>query len=250
MRRFQVSGLILTSFFLASAGRAPAEETPRALIEKAIRAHGGQEKLARYKAVRTKTRGSMDVNGISVTYTSRAAAQLPSQLRNELSVSAGGIKVAALEVLSGDKAWLRAMGETQELSEERVAELRETLYAAGIGSLTPLLEAGAYTLTPLASLKVQGRPALGVRVVSERHKDIDLYFDDESGLLVMSRRRSLDANGKGVLLETFYRDFKKIDGLQTATRLLLFHDGKKAMEGFVTEIQFVDKLEDGEFARP
>src|SRR6267378_1045663 len=105
MRRFQVSGLILTSLFLASAGHAPAEETPRALIEKAIKAHGGQEKLARYKAVRTRTRGSMDVNGISVSFASRAAAQLPSQLRSELSVNVGGIKVTALEVLNGDKAW-------------------------------------------------------------------------------------------------------------------------------------------------
>src|SRR4051794_34514156 len=119
MRSFPWSVLTLAPLLIGWTGSAFAEDTPRAVIDKAVEAHGGQAKLAKHKAVRTRTRGSMEVNGLAVSFTSRAAAQLPAQLRNELSVNVGGIKVTALEVLNGDRAWLRTMGETQDLSEER-----------------------------------------------------------------------------------------------------------------------------------
>jgi len=114
------------------AGRAPADDTPRAVIDRAIQAHGGKEKLERYNAVRTTTEGSTRVNGLAATFVTRSAAQYPGQMRNEVTLTVAGVRVTTVQVLDGDRAWVRAMGETQDVNGVTLTELQGSLYAAGV----------------------------------------------------------------------------------------------------------------------
>jgi hypothetical protein len=235
---------------LAGAGTVSAQENPKDVIQRAIKAHGGADKLSKYNAVRTRTRGSVDFNGVYVAFTSEAVAQLPGQMKNSLELTIHGQRVTARQVLNGDKAWLSALGETQELPAEVVAEMKESLYAAAVQSLTPLLNEQGYTLALLGPAKVRGREAVGVKVSSAGHKDINLYFDRQTNLLVMSARRSLDSNRSEVFLETIFSDFRETEGLQVARTVVLYHDGKRCLEGTVTDIRFAEKFDDTEFAKP
>ena len=53
-----------------------------------------------------------------------------------------------------------------------------------------------------------------------------------------------------VLEEVFYRDYKDIKGIKTASKLLLKRDGKKFVESEMTEMEYVDALDDSLFEKP
>jgi hypothetical protein len=226
-------------------------EDPSDLVRRAIKAHGGADKLSQYKAVRTKTKGTVAFNGTVVPFTSDAVAQQPDQLRNDLEMTVRVQRVRIVQVLNGDKAWVSALGQTQELQGKLLAELKETLYAAKIESLVPLLDGNQFTLSLIGPKKVFGQEAMGVKVASPGHKDINLYFDKQSGLLIMTQRQSLSGEGKEVNLETVYRDFGDVDGLQVAKKVVLYQDGKEYLDGAVTSIEFLKtKVDESQFARP
>ena len=155
-----------------------------------------------------------------------------------------------MQVLDGDKGWVRIMGKTREITGVTLTELPGDFVRCWRREPDTLLEGRSYTLTTLAGRKVGGRTAAGVRVASKGHPDIDLFFDKESGLLVASRRQSLNAEGRDVTLETTYQDYKDFEGIKVATSLVLSHDGEKVMEGKVRDIRFLEKLEKKDFMKP
>jgi hypothetical protein len=51
-----------------------------------------------------------------------------------------------------------------------------------------------------------------------------------------------------VLEETYHSEFKKVQGIQTPTRLEVKHDDKKFMTVNLSDIELLEKLDDKEFA--
>ena len=113
-----------------------------------------------------------------------------------------------------------------------------------------MLKDKAYTLAPLGEIRVNGRPAIGVKVSAKGQTDIDLYFDKTSMMLVKSARWSLTPTGKEVNLEILYSDYKESAGVKQPMTHRLLHDGKKFIDMEVAEIRLVDKIGDEEFAKP
>jgi hypothetical protein len=92
---------------------------------------------------------------------------------------------------------------------------------------------------------------VGVKVSSKGHRDVTLYFDKGSGLLVKTERRALDPKSKQeVPEERVISDYRDLDGLQSPRKAVVTMDGKKVMEAEATEVKFLDKLDDSVFARP
>ena len=115
----------------------------------------------------------------------------------------------------------------------------------------PLLKDKAYTLSALKEVKVNGKAAVGVKVAAKGHKDIELYFDKDSGLQVKTVRVSLDPQTmKDVSYEVIYSDIKEFNGVKHATKALVNQDGKKYMEMEITEFKALDKVDEKEFAKP
>lgn len=247
----RVTTLLTTALTVLVAWTASgAAQEPKDAIEKAVKAHGGADRLAMYKAAQSRTLGLVNLMGTDVSYTSNAYMQLPAQMRNEMEVEIKGQRVTAVEVLNGDKAWLRTMGETRDLTGSILAEMLESAYAARVQSLLPLQQEKDFTLTALGTSKVGGKDAVGVKVASAGHKDISLYFDKENSLLVKSARRSVDANGREVFLESVFSNYKAVDGIQVPMKLTMYHDGKRFLDGVVTEMRHLEKVEDKQFEKP
>jgi outer membrane lipoprotein-sorting protein len=235
---------------LALAGRAAAQDEARAIIERAVKASGGEQKLAKLKAVKAKFKGMGEFAGNRVALNGDIAIQMPRQMRVDAQAEIQGQNVTILTVVNGDKAWLQVLGETTELKGEELEDEKEGLYAEHIQSLVPLLRDKSFTLTAIGEVKVNGRDAMGVRVASKGHKDVNLYFDKSTALLAKQERRSLDEAKNEVTEETFYSDHKDVDGVKVPMKTMVHHDGKMFLEIEVTEYQFLDRIDDGEFARP
>ena len=90
-----------------------------------------------------------------------------------------------------------------------------------------------------------------MKVTRKGRRDIDLYFDKESGLLVKTETRVKDeGSGQEVSEETFVTDYKEVQGVKQATRFTINRDGKPFMEGEATDIGLAEKLDASVFAKP
>jgi hypothetical protein len=100
---------------------------------------------------------------------------------------------------------------------------------------------------------VDGKKADVVIVTPQslKDKEFKFFFDQKSRLLVKTSRRGLAPGQAGdsveVLEESYHSDFKKVNGVQTAMKLVVNHDGKKFMTVNVTDAELLEKIDDKEF---
>src|SRR5262249_33308325 len=92
-----------------------------------------------------------------------------------------------------------------------------------------------FRLAPLGEVAVDGRPARGVKVSREGHRDVDLYFDREKSLLVKTQTRVKDDDGQEVTEETFLSDYKEAQGTNQAMKVVVQRDGELYVESEVPE---------------
>jgi hypothetical protein len=234
---------------VVGAARADEQADLHKIIDKAIKAHGA-DKARKDKASTFKIKGTVHVNGMDLDFTGDFQTQEPDKLHSVQDISLGGNEIKIVTVLNGDKAWVNVMGNTMELDKDAVAATKEDFYAGKVSDLTVLKEKG-YKLAALAEKKVGDRAAVGVSVAHEGHKDIFLYFDKETSMLLMSERQAKDPmGGQEYKQETHYGDYKEVDGVKRPYKVTIKRDGEKYVEAEVTEFKTVDKFEDSTFQKP
>ncbi|HXG10130.1 MAG TPA: hypothetical protein VNK04_10105 [Gemmataceae bacterium] len=224
----------------------PAE--PRALIEKAIQARGGAAKLNQFKAATWKGAGKFHGLGEAIDLTGEWAVQPPEQSRSRVEFEFNGMKFQRLVVVNGDKGWVKLNDAVQDMDKEQLAEEKSLAYAV---RLTPLVTDKAYQLAPLGETKIGDRPAVGVKASHKDRRDVNLYFDKETGLLLKSETRVRDVlTGQEVGQETFYSDYKEVGGLKHPMKIIIRRDDRPFLEIQWSDFQPHDKLDDGVFAKP
>jgi len=228
-----------------------ADKEVRAVVEKAIKAHGGADKLAKFKGAVVKGKGSADIGGMNVEYTSTTTLQLPDRMRLDVDLDVNGMKITFTQVLNGHKGWIKLLDKTKEMEKDHVAEAREQAHAAWVATLAPLTDK-EFKLGSLGESKIDGKEAIGVQVARKDRRDVNLFFDKKSGMLLKSEFRTKDllGDGKEFTAETFYSDYKEIDGAQHAMKQTQKRDGKDFGKNEISEIEKKDKFEDSVFAKP
>jgi hypothetical protein len=243
-----VASLSLT---LAGASRADDQKEMRLVLDKAIKAAGGEEKLGKLAAQTFKVKGKFYGMGEGIDYTGDFAVQLPDKMRFEIAVEVNGMKFSFAQGIDGDKGWVKMQDKAEDAGKDALAELKEELHASQAESLLPLKE-NRFRLEPLGEVKVNGKPAVGVRASHKGRRDINLFFDKETWLLVKSERvvKDLMAGDQEFTHETFYSDYKDVNGTKQPTKLLINRDGKKDLDGEITDVEAKEKLDDATFAKP
>jgi hypothetical protein len=237
---------------LAAGGVARGEDTVAAVLDRAIKAHGGAEKLAPKAAVRTKTKGTIELAG-GLPYTEEVTIQGQDQLKSVVTVEIMGQSVAVTTIFNRDKGWINAQGQTKDMDEKLLAEIKEALYGMHLARFTALKDNKdkVFDVSLVGNDKVEGRDVVGIRVASKGHKDVNLYFDKKTGLLAKITRMALDPmTGQEVTEERIIQEYQDIDGLKVAKKVLVNRDGKKFVEAEVLEVKSLDKLDESEFAKP
>src|SRR5947207_9995724 len=98
---------MLLSFFglgllLIVSSSLKAQDDFRAVIDKAIKAQGGEERINKHKAGTTKSKGTVDVQGMSIDFTEEAAFHLPNKVRSTQQLDIMGTPVKIIVGLDGD----------------------------------------------------------------------------------------------------------------------------------------------------
>ncbi|HMF12563.1 MAG TPA: hypothetical protein VKE94_09665 [Gemmataceae bacterium] len=245
MRRFLAALLVI-----GSSGYVCAEDDARAVIAKAVTAQGGEAKLSRIRAARSTLRGTLYDGNREVPFTSEITLQLPGQIKIALSLKTAPKAKTIVEVVDGDKGWIRIDGQVNETDPASLARTRQQLYLSRVSRLAPLLEDKDFELTTLKETKVEQRPAAGVRVASKGQKDIDLYFDKESDLLVKIEYVTKNNQGREVTQEDYFSNYAAFSGVKLPKKSLSFQEGKKLVEVEITDARFPESIPAREFGKP
>jgi hypothetical protein len=233
-----VSGIIIFSV----RGNKDEDAKMREIVAQAIKAHGG-DNLDKMKGSITKTKGKI----LDLEYTTETSLQLPDRSRTVAESKLGKF----VQILNGDKGWVKLGDLSRECVKEELDEMREQLNAAQISHLFVLSDR-EYKLSPLGEEKIDDRQAVGVRVEHKGFRDIHLYFDKENNLLLKVETRIKDPlrGGEEVAAETVYSDYKNVDGVMTAHRMTIKYDGKTYIEGEITDVKYSEKLDESVFDKP
>lgn len=243
-------GSALVGLVCWSAPLVRAQPEALAIIDKAIKAHGGADKLAKMNSMKLSSKGTLEILGGSIPFTQEAMIQAPNKIKDQMQMDFMGQKIGVITVYNGEKGWINTNGQTMDMNDELLEHMKEAVYLFSIMGFSALKEK-PFELSLLGEIKVNEKPAVGVKVSNKGHKDFSIYFDKESGLMVKFEYRTRDfMAGQDVNEERFFTDYREVDGVMTAKKILIHRDGKKFLDADVLETKFVEKFDDSEFVKP
>jgi hypothetical protein len=230
-----------------------ADDDVKAIVAAALKAHGGEEALTKFKAGQSKTKGKITLPMVGETpFTEETAYMLPDKFKSAVELEIMNMKIMITTIANGDTISINAGGTDVPIDDKIKKALQDARYAMRVARLNNLLKDKDLELAALGEVKVEGKPAIGVRVSSKGHNDISLYFDKETHLLAKSESRTLDpTTGKEVTEERIMVEYNKKnkDGFVLPKKVLVKRDGEKYMEGEVVEAKFLEKLDESEFKK-
>src|SRR5436305_2083362 len=116
-----------------------AHDDVRAVLDKAIKAHGGEEKIAKLQdaAIESKTKGTLNALGNQLDFTMETYAQLPEKLKVVMHLTVNGMNYTTTQVFNGDNFWLNVNGTNLDnvLDDKAREEVKEQLYNERLAGL-------------------------------------------------------------------------------------------------------------------
>lgn len=225
--------------------RSGQDPDPNKIIQDSIEAMGGAEALAKHNAATWNEKGTyygMDEKG--VPFSGKYAVQWPDQFRMEIE----GVFTL---VINGDKGWVKSGDKAVDMDKKQLDVMILNHKAGWVSTLLPLKDK-AFKLSYSGEDKVYDRPAVAVKVTREGFPDVKMVFDKATGLPMKAeyRTKSPEQNFKEIVNETYFKNYKRLEGIRTPTTIIIKQDGKPFVEADITDLKAVGKLEDSVFAKP
>jgi hypothetical protein len=234
---------------LVSSARADNPD-PNGILDKAIKALGGEEKLGKAATYTTKSKGKFFFGGNESAFSSQATHQGLDHYRSDFDGEFNGNPVKGVTVLQGDKGWRKFGDNDMDLDASGVANEKRTVYLNVIPAILLPAKGKGFKLEAAGEEKVGDKPAVAIKVTAPDGKDFKLQFDKETGMPVKLVANVVGFDGQEFTLETTYADYKDFDGIKKATKIESKRDGEKIAEMEVTEFKVLDKVPADTFSQP
>jgi hypothetical protein len=233
------------------AVRADEQAEMKALVARALKAAGGAKNLAKYPALTWKFKGKVFVQGNGTDYTAELSSHFPLQSKLTLSLTLNGQQVTVIRVLNKDKGWFKLNDTTIAMNKDQLAEEKDQVYVHWLLSLVPLKDRGV-TLAPVGEVKVGDHDAVGIKVTRKGNRDVNLYFDKKTALLVKAETIiKVPETGKEVSQEWLFTGYKETDGVKYPAKARILRDGKDYVSvEETTEFKPEEKAEKSDFDKP
>jgi len=250
MKRFLSAAFMTVLLFAPVSPIRADDQDPKAILDKAIKAVGGEEKLKKVEAITWKSKGTITFNGSDNEIKIQGTAQGLDRYRSEFEGEFGGNPVKGVVVLNTDKGWRKFGDNSNDMDGDAIANEKRSLYLQLIPMTLVPLKGKGFKLEAAPEEKVGDKPAVGIKVTAPDGKDFKLYFDKETGLPAKLVATVVGFGGDEFTQETTYSDFKDFDGIKKATKVNSKRDGEDFIKSEVTEFKVLDKVEPKTFAQP
>jgi len=245
---FSLSALVVVGF--APVLKA-ADDDPKEIVAKAIKAHGGEEFLTKNKAAQLKSKGKINIPGAGeLDFTQETAFMLPDKFRDSIDLTVMNMTINVKTLVNGETVSLEVNGKEVDGADKVKKAIKDTGHVMDVGRLVTLKDK-AYELSLIGEDKVEGKKVIGIRVAKKGQKDVSLYFDKETGLIAKLEYRGAEpGTDNEVNEERIIKEYEKNkDGIPVAKKVVVKHDGKTFLEAEVLEVKHFEKLDDSEFKK-
>ena len=238
--------LVLAAIAIVTATTSTwAADEPKAIIEKAIKAHGGADKLDKFLGYKATIKGTVDGMGNDVEMNVKLVGQHPDMAKVEGTISIGGQDIKLLQIVNGKKYDIAINGMKIDLPDDAKDDVQFAVYTASFMQITPLLKP-EFTLTVAPDADVDGKPASGVVVSRKDTRDLTIYFDKKTGLIVRMAHKAKTDKGEVNREETF-SNYQDVKGLQTPHHTMRKDDGKTTQDLTISDYEVLEKVDAAEF---
>ncbi|MGH9348498.1 MAG: insulinase family protein [Vicinamibacterales bacterium] len=228
----------------ARAARGGDPARARELIARLVEAKGG---LARLKAVRTVTAvatTTLHLQQGPMESTTKTYIVYPDQFRVDAAVAGANI----VQVYNAGEAWMTNPAGTQDapppVKDSFAASVRRDMIPLLIGAAE-----GALTATLLPEEGQDGRTLRVVEISGEGLAPVRLYAD-AAGLVVRQSFTAPGPDGRDMLAEESFSDYREIDGVKVPFVAALSHDGRPVLTRTLTDVRFNAPIDARLFSRP
>lgn len=244
--RFYLS--LATVALLGLPAFADEKMTAKEVITKGIEALGGEKAIKKYPASIIKSKGTIQIMGMEVSFTNFRQTLDPDKLKQIITVDVNGQQIAIQQIVNGDKASMTIAGNEMPLDDETKAQLVEAVVASRVTSLVPLLEEKGFEVKLLDEKgKVNDKEAYVLTVNHKNLHEMKLFFDAKTFLVTKAEKEGKNGAQESGKQEMFFSDYKKTDGVMVPMKLKILHEGKDFLEAETTEAKLVEKIDDAEF---
>jgi hypothetical protein len=250
MRRITGALVLAAAVCLSASPVRGHEAQAEAILDKAIKALGGEERLSKAQAATWKARGKITIEGHDNEVNTEATVQGLDRFHSVFEGEFGGNKVKGESVLSGEKGWRKFGDQVVEMDSEQVKNEKRTVFFMVIPATILPLQKKDFKVEAVGDQTFAGKPAAALKVTGPDGKDFTLYFDKESGLPVRLVAKVTGWMGEEYTQETTLSDYKDFGGIRKATRLTIKRDGADFVDSQITEFKVLDKVPDDSFAEP
>src|SRR5262249_39783998 len=151
------------------------------------------DKLAKFKDKSILMKSKMKIfepMELDATMESSVAGE---KFRHVLQLNVMGMDISQTIVYDGKEMWIALNGKVIMTlnKEDDLKAIKEMIYAEKMAGMA-FLGGKKVELAIIGEDKVNDTPVVGVRVSSKDHKDINLYFDKETGMLAKMNSQGLD----------------------------------------------------------
>jgi hypothetical protein len=248
--------VVLSVAFLLPARADDKPSEAQVVVNKAITAMGGADRIAKLPATTFKCEGSLTgpARGKG-DFTGTWSIMLPDKYRAEmeLKVLAPPHTESSTLVVNGDTAWLKdPIRKMVELAPpETVQGVRMELGVLMLVNHLTALESKDIELAQSGEAKIDKRAAIGVKVKRKDLPDVDIFFDKETNLPVKTELRVKDPRtGKEAVHSFLLDNYKEADGVKHFTKLTFLQDEKEVMVLELSEVKRLKTLDAKVFEMP
>jgi hypothetical protein len=227
------------------AASPESEARGREVLEAAIRAMGGVEKLSSVRDLTLLSRILQVTPQGDLELTSKLYLVLPDKFRQDVITPFGELSLAS----SGGTAWQKGPQGIQEAPRPLLESMRRSL-ARVLVRLLPEAREGKRTVQYLESTTLGDRAVEVVLVTDGNGDAVKLFVDPSTGRVLKQAFQGM-APGRGpVEEEHLYSDFRPVQGLTVPFKVVVLQDGEKSQERTVDSVELNVGLDPALFDRP
>ena len=242
--------LLAAAVSLVTAPIRADEDQVKQILDKAIQALGGEEKLSKAEAFTWKSKGKITIEGNQNEISTEATIQGLDHFQSIFDGEFNGNKVKGIAVLNGEKGWRKFGDQSMDMDADAIKNEKRTVYLMVVPATIVPLKSKGFKVESAPDETIKSKPAAVLKVTGPDGKDFTLYFDKESGLPVRLVAKVIGWTGEEFVQDSTFSDYKDFGGFKKAAKTAIKRDGEDFLEVEITDFKVLDKVPADTFAEP
>jgi hypothetical protein len=250
MKRTQVAVLLAAAVSLAVKPTRADEAQVKQVLDKAIQALGGEDKLTKAAAFTSKSKAKITIEGNENQVSTEATVQGLDRVRSVFEGEFNGNHIKGLTILNGDKGWRKFGDQNMDMDPDAVKNEKRTVYLMVVPVTIVPLKSKGFKVESAADESVNGKSTAVLKVNGPDGKDFTLHFDKETGLPVRLVAKVIGWQGEEYIQDSTFSDYKDFGGIKKSAKVSIKRDGETFVESEITDFKVLDKVPAETFAEP